>query len=150
MSDYPFEIKPEYPVFLIERNQPLLDQGVTILIRRIAKRAGITKKVNPHIFRHSRIIHLIIAGLPDSIIKTMIWGNLTTEMFQTYAHLTGEDVDNAVMKMHSIVNPTEAKRQKGMTLRQCPTCGEINNHTADFCINCRTALQEDASRSIES
>lgn len=150
MADYPFEIKPEYPVFLTERNQPIMHQGVTLLIRRIAQRAGITKKVNPHIFRHSRITHLIIAGLPDSIIKTMIWGNLTTDMFQTYAHLTGEDVDNAVMKMHGIINPAEAKKQRGMTPRQCPTCGEINNHTADFCINCMTALHEDATRSIES
>ncbi|MEI6840178.1 MAG: tyrosine-type recombinase/integrase [Methanomicrobiales archaeon] len=150
MTDYPFEIKSEYPVFLTERNEPIMHQGVTKLLRRIADRADVKKKVNPHIFRHSRITHLIIAGLPDSIIKTMIWGNLTTEMFQTYAHLTGEDVDNAVMKMHGIINPAEAKKQRGMTPRQCPTCGEINNHTADFCINCMTALHEDATRSIES
>jgi len=42
-------------------------------IRRIAERAGIQKNVHPHIFRHTRITNLIEKGIPESVIKSMMW-----------------------------------------------------------------------------
>jgi len=147
--DYPIPVKPHYPVFLNERNQSIKHRGVSKLIKTIAKRAGIEKRVHAHIFRHSRITHLIIAGLPESMIKKMIWGNITTNMFATYAHLTGEDLDKAIMKLYNLTDETEVQKMKSMAPKQCPACATFNIHTNEFCAACLTPLSEDAVRSMD-
>ncbi len=58
------------------------------LQRITAKRAGITKRVHPHLFRKSRITHLIQQNYQETVIKQMMWGNLAPDMFRTYAVLS--------------------------------------------------------------
>ncbi|MEI6841860.1 MAG: tyrosine-type recombinase/integrase [Methanomicrobiales archaeon] len=147
--DYPMPVKPHYPVFLTGRKQAIKHEGIAKLIKIIAKRAGIEKRVHAHVFRHSRITHLIIAGLPESMIKKMIWGNITTNMFATYAHLTGEDLDRAIMKLYNLTDETEVKKMKMMAPKQCPSCATFNIHTNDFCAACLTPLNEDAMMSMD-
>ncbi len=53
-------------------------QGITAV--RV-KWTGIAKKIAPHIFRHSRVTHLINQGMKESVIKLMMWGNLITDTF---------------------------------------------------------------------
>ncbi len=148
-NDYPVPVKPHYPVFLNEQNQAIKHRGVSKLIKTIALRAGILKRVHAHIFRHSRITHLIIAGLPESMIKKMIWGNITTNMFATYAHLTGEDLDSAIMKLYNLTDESEVKKMKSMAPKQCPACATYNLHTNEFCASCLTPLSEDAMKSLD-
>ncbi|HQK56533.1 MAG TPA: integrase, partial [Methanolinea sp.] len=50
-ADYPGEVALDSPVFLNERRGPLTRAGVAMQIKRIAKRAQITKKITPHLFR---------------------------------------------------------------------------------------------------
>jgi hypothetical protein len=68
----------------------------------ITKWAGVQKHVTPHIFRHSQITYLIQQRYNESIIKKMMWGNITTAMFSTYAHLTDVDIENEVAQKHGI------------------------------------------------
>jgi len=42
-------------------------------LKRLAKRAGIERHITPHIFRHSRITHLIKENVSESVIKLMMW-----------------------------------------------------------------------------
>jgi len=119
-------------------------------ISRLADRAGIKKKVHPHIFRHSRITHLLQQGLSESVVKMMMWGSLTTDMFQSYAHLTGGDVDNAVLELHGIKQKTAEERERVLAARECPRCGLIVSPTDKFCKNCAQPIAEDFRVSIES
>ncbi len=148
-EDYPFEPAPENLVFLTERNGPVKYRGISKHLSNIAKRAGISKHISPHIFRHTRITNLIQMGMSESVIKMMIWGNMTTNMFRTYAHLTGEDTDRALMALYGITDETEVKKVHVMAARQCPDCKHINFHTAEYCLNCLTPLTEGATRSLE-
>ena len=74
-SDYPFEPEGNALVFVTEGHLPLQYQTVTAQVKKIARRAGITKRVTMHLFRHSRITHLVRQGVPESIVKAMGWGN---------------------------------------------------------------------------
>ena len=149
-TDYPIPVKATLSGVPKPAGQiPQAPRESRRLIKTIAKRAGIEKRVHAHIFRHSRITHLIIAGLPESMIKKMIWGNITTNMFATYAHLTGEDLDKAIMKLYNLTDETEVKKMKSMAPKQCPACATFNIHTNEFCAACLTPLSEDAVMSMD-
>jgi ribosomal protein L40E len=68
-------------------------------------------------------------------------------MAAIYVHLSGRDVDNALLKMHGIVS--EEAQDNQMSPKQCTRCGTMNAHTSQFCIKCRLALDIKAALEIE-
>lgn len=139
-NDYPRTVTPDANVFLNNLKQPLQYQGFVKQLKIIATRAGVEKKITPHIFRHSRITHLIREGYKESVIKKIMWGNLATEMFQTYAHLVDADIDDEIAAQNGI-KPLEAKEKaECLEPRQCPRCFTVNPPTHDHCSKCGYAL----------
>jgi len=102
------------------------------VIKRTAERAGITKRVSPHLFRHSRITHLIQQNFQESVIKQMMWGNLNTNMFRTYASLSNADIDDEVLDRYN-VKKKEASKTDKLEPRQCPNCLKIHAPTTKYC-----------------
>lgn len=146
-SDYPFRpIAPAMPVFVTEHNTPLTHSSVGMQLKRLARRAGVEKHITPHVFRHSRITHLINEGVSESVIKLMMWGSLTTNMFQTYAHLTGGDIDREILRTYGItIDKGKGKEtNKRLKPRQCPDCYNINSPIANYCEICGVELSEEA------
>jgi integrase/recombinase XerD len=54
----------EGPVFLISGGRRLDRHGAARIVRRVARRAGITKIVGPHTLRHAFITAALDAGVP--------------------------------------------------------------------------------------
>lgn len=123
-ADYYFDPVSDAPVFLDTRCRPITHAGVTRMLRRAAVRAGVEKHITPHLFRHSRITHLIREGVNESVIKLMMWGNINTEMFATYAHLTGVDIDAEMMRAYGLA-PGPERQHKKLTPIQCKVCGQV-------------------------
>jgi len=149
-NDYPFRpITNDMPVFLTDHYNALTHGSISLQLKRIARRAGIQKHITPHIFRHSRITHMIKEGVSESVIKLMMWGSLTTDMFQTYAHLTGKDIDSEILRTYGInENETgEALQEKRLEPVQCPHCRHINAPISGFCNLCGRSLTEEATES---
>ncbi|MBP2145464.1 site-specific recombinase XerD [Methanofollis sp. W23] len=149
-ADYPFNPVGEALVFLTERRGPLTHAAVQKQLDRIAKRAGITKHITPHIFRHSRITHMITEGVSESVIKLMMWGNITTPMFKTYAHLTGCDIDQEILRTYGIAQGDgNGHRRPRLEPRQCPHCQAVNGPSSNFCSLCGRTLTEEATESMD-
>jgi len=127
------------------RHEPIQYQGVVKQLRIIAKNAGVTKHITPHVFRHSRITHLIQQGMNESTIKLMMWGNIGTEMFRTYAHLCNADIDRSVAELSGIVVPGCAERTNALVPIQCTRCRYVNRPGARFCDTCGLELTLDAA-----
>ena len=64
------------------------------------------KHLTLHLFRHSRITHLLQQGVSESVIKMMMWGTIETKMFRDYAHLNGDDTDREIFKLYGIEQVT--------------------------------------------
>jgi hypothetical protein len=61
-------------------------------MNRLAKRAGITKRRNPHWFRHSRISTAFVNKESDlATISIWFWGIPVTPMANLYSHFQGLD-----------------------------------------------------------
>ncbi len=143
-ADYPLPITEKSPVFLTETREELRWHTIAAQIRRIAKRAGITKHLTPHLFRHSRITHLLQEGAKESTVKLMMWGSLSTDMLTTYAHLTGRDIDADISRLYGLEEETKGKENARLEPRICPTCNLINPPGEDYCRGCMEALSIEA------
>jgi site-specific recombinase XerD len=133
IENHPDRANPEAPLWVSMANA---NKG-TILkyacvrkrICEIAGRAGIKKKVNPHNFRHSRATHLA-SKLKTAQLCIMFGWAQHSRMPSTYIHLSGEDVDDALLKMHGL-----KKDEEGETI-SCPRCHKPHPTTANYCNDC--------------
>ncbi len=148
-GDYPAAINPGSFVFLNEQRRQLNWAAMAMQIRRIAKRAGMTKHITPHLFRHSRITHLLREGASESVVKMMMWGSLNTDMLMTYAHLTGGDVDAEISRLYGLDTKKDETTAR-LEPRICPSCNLINPPGEDYCRGCMEALSAKAFADEES
>ena len=139
-SDYPGDPTGDAFVFLNSRDQELQYHTVKKMLQRLVSETTITKKVNLHLFRHSRVTHLMQEGVSESVIKIMMWGSVNTRSFATYAHLSGADVDRAIYDLYNIDPSVAEKKQKRLEPKVCPHCKEICGPITRFCPMCGQVL----------
>jgi integrase/recombinase XerD len=83
------------------RYAPLTDSGVEQFVRGLAYRAGITKRVYPHIFRHSYATEALRRGM-NPVLLAAILGHSSLRMIDSvYAHMNTTDAYDAMLKMFS-------------------------------------------------
>jgi integrase/recombinase XerD len=85
-SARPHFVKPKTgsQLFLSERGTALSRQMLWVLVKKYAKRAGITKTVKPHLLRHSFATHLLGGGADLRAIQEMLGhANIATTQIYT-------------------------------------------------------------------
>ncbi len=111
-----------------------------ITLQRIAKRAGIQKKVNPHSFRHARASYLA-NYLTESQLKEVFGWTQASRMASVYVHLSGRNTDQAILKVYG--KTLEVKTDKcDLAPLQCLRCKTENEATHKYCKLCGLALDE--------
>lgn len=148
-NDYPLPVTGDARVFVILRS-PYKDisyEALSEIMSRIERKASLDKPVTPYLLRHSRITHLVEEGVHESVIKMMMWGTLNTEMLSTYAHVTGEYVDRAILD-HYGIREKRAKPRDTVSPRVCGRCRHVSGSTADFCARCGLGLTDDAVATV--
>jgi tyrosine recombinase XerD len=91
--------KPTPAVFVSQRGARLARESVWRLVRRWAKRAGVTGHVTPHTFRHSFATHLLEGGADLRVVQTLL-GHASISTTQLYTHLTGERLREVYTRAH--------------------------------------------------
>ncbi len=122
-------------------------RSVYSILRSIAVKAEIKKHVHPHLFRHSRATALA-SKLTESQMKEIFGWTKGSDMPATYVHLSGRDVDNALLKLHGLVKVDDGSDDK-MKVRDCQRCKEHNSPIAKFCIKCGLPLDENFLAKVE-
>jgi len=141
--------EPEDFVFLTPRGEPLQYQAVRNCLKRIGKKAGINKPLNPHGFRHSRITEMVREGFGEAIVKKVAWGHQNSKMMAVYTHLVDDDVDRAIAEKYGIVSAAKKIRDQALDPVQCSRCGSINQPGARFCDKCGLALSDTVAMELE-
>jgi len=86
--------------------QPIDSKTVWYAVREAARRAGIKKKVSPHLLRHSWATHLLERGTDLKTIQVLL-GHLDLEATTIYLHLSRHH-------MQTVNNPIEALPISGL------------------------------------
>jgi integrase/recombinase XerD len=94
-----FPAAPRSPVFLNRRGKPLTEKGVRDLVRRAARKAGLTARVHPHLFRHSYATHLLDRGADIRSVQELL-GHANLSTTQIYTHLTTTRMREAYDRSH--------------------------------------------------
>jgi site-specific recombinase XerD len=130
-------------VFISENGEPMEYRAMAQVISRAAKKAGVDKRVTPHLFRKSRITSLIKQNYQESVIKQAMWGNLGTNMLKTYVAMSEQDID-AEFREKMGIKKKEIKEDKKMIPRQCRYCFAMNGPQSNFCHVCGRGLTDEA------
>ena len=83
LTEYAKLYKPQEWLFERYKGEPFTESIVSKKLKEAAKEAGITKRVYPHLLRHSFATHLIEQGTDLKIVKELLGHNQlkTTEMY---------------------------------------------------------------------
>ncbi|MEN6342119.1 MAG: tyrosine-type recombinase/integrase [Methanospirillum sp.] len=147
-DSYPCEITSDALVFLTRQHRPLSWDVVNAQLKKMAKKAGITKHLTLHAFRHGRATEMLRSGLHETVIKKVLWGNTATKCLATYEHLTDRDIDDAFLTQAGI-RTRDRGHADAMAPRECARCGMVNPPTAEICWRCATPLSREFAASLE-
>lgn len=88
----------EKALFLNKQGTKLESRGVQMMIKRLLHQAGVTKKVGPHILRHTFATqYLRRGGSIEALRKILRHSNILVTA--KYTHLVDEDVDNDFVRI---------------------------------------------------
>lgn len=86
-------------LFLNRRGKKLTRVYVFLVVKELAKAAGIDKKVSPHTFRHSFATHLIEGGANLKAVQDML-GHASIITTEIYTHLDTDYLRETILTYH--------------------------------------------------
>jgi len=137
---------PDAYMWISKENKVISYQGIQKMMTNIGKRADIKKRLNPHNFRHSRATYLA-NRLTDAQMREYFGWVRTSDMAAIYVHLSGRDVDQAILKIHGITN-NDDKEESKLKPKNCPRCEKVNQATNKFCSRCGMLLDRETMMKI--
>lgn len=94
LKDYWYSYNTPREILFVTSDRPhapLKVSGAEIVIREIAKEAGIEKRVYPHLLRHSFATHLLEQGVAIEYIQTLL-GHRCADSTATYLHIANKSL----------------------------------------------------------
>ena len=119
-----------------------------MLLERLGEKAAIKKAVNPLAFRHARATQLA-RHLTEAQMKEMFGWTQGSKMPGRYVHLSGRDVDSALLRAHGLQVKSEDEAKPKLTVVKCVRCKVENSTINSFCGRCGMPLDLKAALELE-
>jgi len=124
---------PLWPNFE-KSGQPLSYAGLRQMLKRLAAKAKVKKRVYPYIFRHTAATSDAVELTEPLMRKVYGWGAKSSTPSR-YEHLTGKDTKLAKLRQAGITIEQGKER-----IRLCPRCKVPNPVNATMCHKCGSVL----------
>jgi integrase/recombinase XerD len=89
----------EDTLFLNRRGKKLSRVMIFLIIKELAKEAGVTKNISPHTFRHSFATHLVEGGADLRAVQEML-GHASITTTELYTHLDSDFLRSTLEEYH--------------------------------------------------
>jgi integrase/recombinase XerD len=143
INTHPYNENPEAFLWVSRNGEIISYRNVTELLRKLKRKAGIKKRIYPHIFRHSRATHLA-NHLTEAQMKQYFGWFQASKMALIYVHLSGRDVDEAILKCNGIIIENKGNGADPLRPRNCDRCQKVNPPTSEYCDRCGMPLTKEA------
>ncbi len=157
INSHPFKDNPQSPLWLnignTNQNKSLNYPSINKLLRNLFAKAGIKKKCNPHIFRHSRATFMADHLTEFQMNQYFGWIQ-GSDMPSTYVHMSGREVDNSILELNGI-KVEKKEKECHLIPKICPKCDTINAYDSHQCNKCggvldlKTAIEIDNTPAIQ-
>ena len=141
LNKHPDKRNPDAYIWTGPHSQAMAYSAVRSMLGRLSKKAGITKPTNPHAFRHARATHLA-SHLTEAQMKIFFGWTQASDMAATYVHLSGRDVDKAILRLHGIQDEDTKEEKDKLAPKACPRCELENPASNSMCSRCGLPLDE--------
>lgn len=148
LAVHPMREDPEAPLWItLDKNhEPLSYKTIRVTIQRIAKKAGVERRIHPHLFRHVAITDWILDGLNEQEIKHRAgWSRGSIQLFKIYANFTDQEMNDKIYEKYGL----KKDNVRDITLKNCPRCNNILRPTDKFCSQCSLVLDRRALDEIQ-
>lgn len=136
LEAHPRKTEPEAPLWCSFNRKTygnrLTKTALNAIVKKLAKRAGIKKRVYNHLFRHSGITAKIKAGYNEPALKLMVGHKAGSNVLAAvYSHLASEDAAEEIKRMHGLKGAKYTVPQ--LERITCPRCKTIWPPGQKFC-----------------
>ncbi len=147
---HPTRNHPESALWITNRApfRPIVIDTLQVTIYKLAERAALPEGISPHSFRHARATHLA-SDLTEAQMKVLFGWTGDSDMPARYVHLSGRDVDDALLRINGIKTDAQEKTASPTAPRACPRCHTPNSPAAKFCMQCSSPLDMTTVLEIE-
>ena len=147
LASHPRKQDQEAPLWISSYGQTISYQQIVKHIKKYAKKAGIQKRIYPHLFRHSAATR-DSSFLTDRELTLKYGWSGSSRMPAFYSHISTEQLDEKLIQLYS-GKPVETKPK--FVLVKCPRCGADNTPGANYCTKCGSPLnpEEIAKSEVE-
>lgn len=148
IEHHPRKSNPDAPLWpKFSGGGPMTYPALAKVLKVAAERAGLKKRVSPHKLRHARATFLA-NKLTEAQMNVLFGWKQGSEMPSTYVHLSGRDIDGAILGMYGLKKKEEGKPAR-FAPKECLRCGQSNPATYGFCSRCGMALDMEAVMEVE-
>lgn len=143
LEHHPCRSDPEAPLWVSvgskNHAKQVMYHCLNARLRKIANRAGVKKRINPHMFRHSRATDLANL-LTEAQMKKFFGWTKDSKMASVYVHLSGRDIDEAILRIHGKLDENGRVSHEQLKTQVCSVCQHENAPEAKFCLRCGRPL----------
>ena len=108
----------------------LKPQTVSEILKSIAVKAGINKRIYPHLFRACSITHKQAAGWPEQAIKMFHGLSKDSKVMKHYSHLSYNNLEHIQRQMNGLPAADTQELNRGV---RCQSCGKTNPLCVEIC-----------------
>lgn len=123
LASHPLKGNPDSPLWVNRMRKQLSHQRLYELLKSTARKAGLSKKANPHNFRHGRGTFLAHFLNGYQLCNYMGWVP-GSKMASVYIHMSGKDTDAAILQLHGLKSKTNLQ-ENNLRAQRCEKCGQL-------------------------
>lgn len=143
LNTHPFKNDQDAPLWVhyqyASTPQPVMYSTIRGMLLGYFRRVGITKRVYPHLFRHSRATYCLASGLmTEAQAKAYFGWTPNSDQLATYAHLLASDANASILRENNLVPRKEVRDELRAT--KCYRCSEMNTSLSEYCTKCGAVL----------
>jgi len=142
LDNHPDRSNPDSPIWVTTQEEKVRQMSYSCARNRLAQaveRAGIRKRVWFYLFRHSRITAASTKLTYSEMCHVFGWKQ-GSDMPQFYVHLSGDDRDEAFLKMNGLESMNDGHSETVYVPIICPRCKRNNSPDSKYCNACGLAF----------